>query len=61
VLRHDPGGLRGKVFLHSVFLDRGQCDRAVEVIESRQEPKESIHGTAYSLIREAVFTCWEDI
>jgi hypothetical protein len=61
MLRHVPAGCAGKVFLHSVFPDRGQPDRAVEVLKSQQEPKESIHGTAYCLITEAVFTCRDDI
>ena len=43
------------------FRDRAQCDRAVQVIGSQQEPDGEIHRAAYSMVRDALFTCWEDI
>ena len=43
------------------FRDRAQCDRAVEKIQSLEEPGESIHKAVYANIRDAVFICWEDI
>lgn len=43
------------------FRDRAQCDRAVRVIESQEEPEGEIHRAAYSMTSGALFTCWEDI
>ena len=43
------------------FRDRAQCDRAVDYIQPRQEPGNSIHEAVYSKIAEPVFICWEDL
>jgi hypothetical protein len=48
-------------FIIMSFRDRAQCDRAVEHILSREEPGRSIHEVAYSMIKDPVFTCWEDV
>ena len=43
------------------FADREQCDRAVEQIQSQEEPGDSIHKAVYVEISDPVFICWEDI
>jgi len=43
------------------FADREQCDKAVEQMQSKKEPGNSIHTAVYSSICDAVFICWEDI
>ena len=43
------------------FRDREQCDQAVELIKSFEEPDTSIHKAVYANISDAVFICWEDI
>ena len=43
------------------FADREQCDKAVEQIQSQEEPGDAIHKRVYSSIRDPVFICWEDI
>ena len=43
------------------FRDREQCDRAVAHIYSKEEPAESIHNAVFTMIKDQVFICWEDI
>lgn len=43
------------------FRDRAQCDRAVEQIQSSEQPGDSIHEAVYAEIRDPVFICWEDV
>lgn len=43
------------------FSDREQCDRAVEYIYSQDLSAETIHGSVFSKVDDAVFICWEDI
>ena len=48
-------------FFIMTFRDRAQCDRAVEQIYSQTEPEDSVHQAVYSMIKDQVFICWEDI
>ncbi|MGI9265542.1 MAG: DUF6614 family protein, partial [Gammaproteobacteria bacterium] len=48
-------------FLMLFFLDRAQCDRAVEHLLSFAEPANGIHKAVYAQITDQVFICWQDI
>jgi hypothetical protein len=48
-------------FLVLSFLDRAQCDRAVEHMFSFEKPADTIHKAVYTQITDQVFICWEDI
>ncbi len=43
------------------FQDRAQCDHAVDYIYGKQEPVESVHKSMYALVKDPIFTCWEDL
>jgi len=43
------------------FRDRAQLDAAYAHIEARAHPGTASHGDMYARVRNAVFTCWEDI
>jgi hypothetical protein len=43
------------------FRDRAQCDRAVEQVQSAEQPGDTIHRSVYAEICDPVFICWEDI
>ncbi len=42
------------------FLDRAQCDRAIELINQAKEPTDSIHKSVYAKVSDPVFICWAD-
>jgi len=48
-------------FFISTFLDRKQCDNAVDYIIAREEPGASIHKEVFTKVVDQVFTCWEDV
>ncbi len=45
----------------SYFENRAQSDRAYELIEQGVEPTVSIHRAMISKVRDAVFTCWNEL
>ncbi len=48
-------------FFLSYFESREQSDRAYNLIEQGAEPSVSIHRAMISKVRDAVFTCWNEI
>ncbi len=48
-------------FFTMTFLDRDQCDQAVDCIQSHCEPEDKIHFAISSKIINYVFICWDDI
>ena len=45
----------------TTFMDRAQCDRAVDYIRPKEESGHSGHTAVYTGVADPVFTCWEDI
>ena len=43
------------------FRDKVQSDRAVDYIESLQEPGASLHINMFKKITNSMFVCWEDL
>jgi len=43
------------------FQDRAQSERAVELIQSGEEPWASTHNDVNSMITDHIFICWEDL
>ncbi|MEM7504980.1 MAG: hypothetical protein AAF417_23360 [Pseudomonadota bacterium] len=43
------------------FSDREQCDAAVAAMQAVSEPSALKHSAAYGLVRDAEFSCWEDV
>ena len=48
-------------FLLLSFRDREQCDQAIQQVFARLDPVDSVHRTVYSMIKDEIFICWEDI
>jgi hypothetical protein len=48
-------------FVIMSFLDRAQCDRAVDYVLPHEEPAESLHNAVYSKVKDPIFICWEDL
>lgn len=48
-------------FVTMSFRDRAQCDRSVDYVLAHEEPGHSIHKAVYSLVKDQVFICWEDL
>ena len=58
----DTDGERDHEFFFIMsFLDRAQCDKAVEYILPREQPAEASHKAMYKKVRDPIFICWEDI
>lgn len=43
------------------FTSRVQCDAAVAHVQAGHEPAASLHRRTWALVREPVFSCWEDV
>jgi len=48
-------------FLLMTFRDRAQVDAAYAHIQAHRGPGDAIHKSVYGKVRNAVFTCWQDI
>ena len=44
----------------STFVDKAQCDASYAYIKSGQEPCTSLHTTMRSMMRNGIFSCWDD-
>ena len=47
-------------FMLMHFRDRAQCDKAVDYINTHEEPGDSIHKSVYSKTENLIFICWQD-
>ncbi len=43
------------------FRDRAQSDAAYACIEERAQPTTRLHARVMAIVRDPVFTCWEDV
>ena len=48
-------------FFIMTFRNRAQCDRAVDYIQPREDPGDTVHRGVEDLVRDAVFVCWSDL
>lgn len=48
-------------FFIMAFVDRDQCDRAVEYMYRQDSEGDAIHRQVYAQIDSPVFICWEDV
>ena len=48
-------------FFTMSFVDREQCDRAVEHMQSQNAPDDALHRATYEKVSNPVFICWQDI
>ncbi|MEM1276585.1 MAG: hypothetical protein AAGH74_08665 [Pseudomonadota bacterium] len=47
-------------FVIMSFRDRAQSEAAWDEIEPRKQPTDKLHRAVFALVRDPIFTCWED-
>ena len=50
-----------RYFFTTNFVDRPQCEKAVEYIQAHEEPSLTLHKAVYSRVSDPVFICYADI
>ena len=48
-------------FFITTFVDRAQCDQAVNYIMRHEDPGDCIHKEVYSKVQNQIFICWQNI